>query len=61
MVGDSLGHDIEGARAVGMHAVWLKRGPRLPDAALDCDVPIISSLSELPSLLHASSTSRTSG
>lgn len=55
MVGDSFGHDVEGARAVGMHAVWLKRGLRLPEpvehACGEPAVPTIASLSELPSLL----------
>ena len=49
MVGDSLVHDVDGARQVGMRAVWLTRGvadgPALPD------VPTIRSLRELPQLL----------
>jgi putative hydrolase of the HAD superfamily len=59
MVGDSFGHDVEGARAIGMHAVWLRRGPRDAGAVTDGRgdasavpaVPVIASLTELPSLL----------
>jgi HAD superfamily hydrolase (TIGR01662 family) len=57
MVGDSFGHDVEGARAVGMHAVWLKRASGLPGAFApgpDVGVPVISSLHDLPSLLQLS-------
>jgi HAD superfamily hydrolase (TIGR01662 family) len=49
MVGDSLQHDVEGARQFGMRAVLLSRsGPRA-----DCppDVPVITTLRELPGLL----------
>jgi HAD superfamily hydrolase (TIGR01662 family) len=48
MVGDSLAHDVEGARRVGMRGVLLHRhdGP-LPDV----DVPIIRNLTDLPPLL----------
>ena len=58
MVGDSFGHDVEGARAVGMHAVWLRRsgallGASLPGAA---GVPVISTLAELPGLMAAASS-----
>jgi putative hydrolase of the HAD superfamily len=52
MVGDSLEHDIAGARAVGIRTVWVDRGDRprrhddaMPDAT-------IRSLAELPALLH---------
>jgi HAD superfamily hydrolase (TIGR01662 family) len=58
MVGDSYTHDIEGARAVGMKAVLLQRAVHGPAgrsearrAKADDAVPVISSLSELPSLL----------
>jgi HAD superfamily hydrolase (TIGR01662 family) len=48
MVGDSLAHDVHGARAVGMRGVLLHRGDGpLPDA----DVPIIRNLTDLPPLL----------
>jgi len=48
MVGDSLMHDVEGARAVGMRGVLLHRhsGP-LPEV----DVPVIRNLTDLPPLL----------
>ena len=49
MVGDSLHHDVEGARRLGMRAVLVSRsGPR---ADCPADVPVISSLHELPALL----------
>jgi putative hydrolase of the HAD superfamily len=55
MVGDSLGHDIEGARRVGMRGVLVRRAganghPDCP-AELPPDVPVIRSLAELPALL----------
>ena len=48
MVGDSLTHDVHGARNVGMRGVLLHRheGP-LPDV----DVPVIRNLTDLPPLL----------
>jgi HAD superfamily hydrolase (TIGR01662 family) len=49
MVGDSLSHDIEGARQVGMRPILLARGG-LP--AVDDGVPVIQSLRELPGLLN---------
>jgi len=63
MVGDSVTHDIEGARQIGMHAVLLRRSgaglsplQRSLGAGYD-DVPVIASLAELPALLlnHAGS------
>lgn len=55
MVGDSLRHDVEGARAVGMHAALLRRDGMLPVAdeaeAVPEAVAVISSLNELPALL----------
>jgi HAD superfamily hydrolase (TIGR01662 family) len=49
MVGDSLEHDIEGARRLGMRAVLVSRS----GASTSCpaDVPVIRSLRELPGLL----------
>jgi len=48
MVGDSLAHDVEGARRVGMRGILLHRadGP-LPAV----DVPVIRNLTDLPALL----------
>jgi len=48
MVGDSLAHDIEGARQLGMRAVLVSRS----GAKVECPgVPVIRSLRELPALL----------
>jgi putative hydrolase of the HAD superfamily len=49
MVGDSLAHDIEGARRLGMRGVLVARAG-LPGPAPD-GVPVIQSLRELPPLL----------
>lgn len=49
MVGDSLPHDIEGARRAGMRAVLVSRAGR--PAAPPPDVPVITTLRELPGLL----------
>ena len=49
MVGDSLAHDIEGARQLGMRAVLVARSGQ--PAACPVDVPIIHSLRALPALL----------
>ena len=48
MVGDSLSHDILGARQVGMRPILLARG-QVP--AIEDDVSVIRSLVELPDLL----------
>ena len=48
MVGDSLTHDVHGARAVGMRGVLLHRGDGPPP---DVDVPVIRNLTDLPALL----------
>jgi HAD superfamily hydrolase (TIGR01662 family) len=56
MVGDSLLHDVLGARRAGMHGILLARGSR-PDAAIDAErartraIPVIQSLTELPNAL----------
>jgi len=50
MVGDSLPHDIEGARRVGMRAVLVHRAPH-EAKGVPADVPVIRDLSELPPLL----------
>jgi putative hydrolase of the HAD superfamily len=49
MVGDSLAHDVEGARRVGMRGVLLHRA-RTPLRPVP-DVPVIHDMSELPPLL----------
>ena len=49
MVGDSLMHDVLGARRLGMRAVLLSRGgvpPGCPD-----DVPVITTLTGLLALI----------
>lgn len=50
MVGDSLPHDVEGARRVGMRGVLVHRSPEIP-AQAPPEVPVIRDLSELPPLL----------
>lgn len=50
MVGDSLPHDVLGAREAGMHGILLARGSR---SAVGAEVPVIGSLAELPALLEA--------
>ena len=50
MVGDSLPHDIEGARRVGMRGILVQRSPDAP-LARPTAVPVIRDLSELSSLL----------
>ena len=49
MVGDSLLHDIEGARSIGMRGVLVARS-RVPEA-VPAEIPVIRSLRELPGLL----------
>ena len=49
MVGDSLAHDVEGARRFGMRAVLVSRSGKPADCPPD--VPVIRSLRELPRLL----------
>jgi HAD superfamily hydrolase (TIGR01662 family) len=49
MVGDSVLHDIAGARQVGMRPILIARDST---PAVDEDVPVIKSLSELPELLN---------
>jgi putative hydrolase of the HAD superfamily len=50
MVGDSIKHDIDGALAAGMRAVLLRRSGELP-AGLPPNLPVITTLHELPALL----------
>ena len=49
MVGDSLDHDIEGARRLGMRAVLVARSGAA--AGAPPDVPVITTLRDLPPLL----------
>jgi putative hydrolase of the HAD superfamily len=50
MVGDSLAHDIEGARRVGMRGILVHRAPgSAPDTPED--VVVIRDLTALPALL----------
>ena len=50
MVGDSFKHDIEGALSAGWRAVLLKRSGEVP-YALPADLPVITTLAELPAHL----------
>ena len=50
MVGDSLAHDVEGARRVGMRGILVQRSSETLLEA-PADVPTIRDLSELPPLL----------
>lgn len=50
MVGDSLPHDVEGARSVGMRGILVQRAPAAL-ASAPPDVPVIRDLSQLPPLL----------
>ncbi len=49
MVGDSISHDVEGARRLGMRAVLLARSAQ-PAQWVE-DVPVIRSLRELPAVV----------
>ena len=49
MVGDSMTHDVAGAREVGMAAVLLVRSGQAPET--EDGVPVIRTLAELPGLL----------
>ena len=49
MVGDSVSHDVEGARRLGMRAVLLARSGQ-PARRIEA-VPVITSLSELPAVV----------
>lgn len=50
MVGDSLAHDVEGARRVGMRGVLVQRSPHAPPPVPE-GVVVIRDLTELPGLL----------
>jgi HAD superfamily hydrolase (TIGR01662 family) len=49
MVGDSVAHDIDGARRVGMRGVLVHRSD---DPAPAAGVPVIRSMTELPALIN---------
>ncbi len=49
MVGDSLAHDVDGARSVGMRGILLVRGGDAP--AVESGIDVIRTLTELPALL----------
>lgn len=49
MVGDSVAHDVEGARRLGMRAVLVSRGGPVDNCP--AGVPVIRTLRELPALL----------
>ena len=49
MVGDSLAHDVQGARRLGMRGVLVSRSGRVD--ACPPDVPVIHTLRDLPPLL----------
>jgi HAD superfamily hydrolase (TIGR01662 family) len=51
MVGDSLSHDVAGARQLGMQAVLLDRSGQTD--ASGCEVPVITSLRELSGVVSA--------
>ena len=50
MVGDSIRHDIDGALAIGMRAVLLRRSGEVP-ADLPAGLPVIQTLTMLPSVI----------
>ena len=51
MVGDSLRHDVEGARRADMRGVLLHRADSPTPEARELGVPVIRSLRELPNLV----------
>lgn len=51
MVGDSLSHDVHGARRVGMHGILMQRSADSTGHEAVDGVPVIRTLSELPPLL----------
>ena len=52
-VGDSLYHDVQGAKAVGMKTVWLKRKTSGTEKITAMPDKIIQNLTELPKTLEA--------
>jgi len=51
MVGDSLSHDVEGARRVGMHGILVQRAPEAARPKVTEGVLVIRNLTELSPLL----------
>ena len=51
-VGDRQLEDVQGPLDAGMHPVWINRDKRLVDSSLPMPPHQISSLSQLPGLLH---------
>lgn len=49
-VGDRLDLDVEGARAAGLHGVWLRRSYR-SDLPKPSDITVITGLDELPGVI----------
>jgi putative hydrolase of the HAD superfamily len=52
-VGDHLGADVEGARAVGIGGVLIDRARRIPTDEIPEDVPVIHALDELLPIVDA--------
>ena len=51
-VGDRQLEDVQGPLDAGMHPVWINRDKRLVDSSLPMPPHQISSLTQLPGLLH---------
>ena len=58
MVGDSIRHDIDGALAIGMRAVLLRRSGEVPPV-LPLDLPVIATLADLPRILSTARSGST--
>jgi FMN phosphatase YigB (HAD superfamily) len=56
MVGDSLAHDVEGARQLGMRGILVSRSGLVENCPPD--VPVIQTLRDLPPLLGGEHTRR---
>jgi putative hydrolase of the HAD superfamily len=53
MVGDRLDADIQGARPLGIYAIWIQRRAKVADPASILPDSSVKTLSELPALLSA--------
>ena len=51
-VGDSLYHDVQGAKAVGMKTVWLKRKTSSKEKTMAIPNKTIQDLTELPKIIE---------